>query len=536
MLRAIVFAVLGVVSINSAYAATETDALKIYANALYTEAVAADAGDAEPSALLPDPGFSASGMKAFWPTPTNGWSSVEDGLRVVPWVRTILFPTFSQEHAGYYVLGRQKNTAGNEWRGWVTRISLTGVIDTTFGSSGWIYSNSGSTITDAALGENRAYFLANFTLAGVPLTRVLCVDLSTGTSCFTGFQGIQSWDATTAGPNTGAVAQRLLYDSRYGLFVAARVRNTDHGYMAGVARINASDGSAVSGFGTGGYLTIMSISGDWTDNEVNINDLTIPKAGTPGGTRLYVAGQGKRANGNFNAFTLGLNPATGSTATNWGWYWHWFTGPEYDNQKSAISALAVLDDGRLAVAGWAETTDPNYRPMYLGMIRADHTSDPNFCPDSNWVCLVDIRASGGTFPFTWSYVPFTLPVALSQTRNGDLIVADRFRDNGYSLLFEPINHVHQRVSQFSGSGLPQLKSSRVLDYPAMSGDNADWWSRPFGMWVGGTGSWDGSQGSGTGEEVIAVVGTRKWTNDDYDATLSHLLFQSELLSDGFEGP
>ena len=539
MIRSFLLAAVTVLAFGAAHGADRADALKTYADTLAQQAQAA-AAPAQPSTIVPDPEFGNTGMKSFWPPSTADWSSVEDGLRVLPWVRQVTYPgpppaTFPI-HGGYYVLGRQQNAAGDRWRGWVARVSLEGTLDTTFGTAGWLYSDSADTIVDAAMANGRAYFLGNVVF-GVPATRVICLDLASGDNCYSLLAGIQTWHITAATTHTGAYAQRLLHDSRYGLFIAARITDTTHGQLAGIARIDADTGGLITSFGDGGYYIGMSIAGHWTQNEISINDLAIPPQGTPGGTRLYAAGQGKRASGDHDAFTVAFDPVTGAKAINWDWHWYWINGTAFDNQKNAISALTVLDDGRLAYAGWTESTDSAYRPMYLGVVKPNGSQDATFCPGSSAsLCLVDRRhdINIGGVPIS-SYVPHSLPVALSSSHSGHLIVAERFRDNGFNSAYPPINHVHQRVSEYTGTGNPSRVSTSVLDYPASTSTTSDgWWSRPFSMWVGGTGLWLGDEGAG--QEVIAVAGTRKWIAIDFDATLGHLLLQSELLSDGFEGP
>lgn len=520
-----------------ANAATQANALKAYADAMHSQEVqAGTAAGMAPTGFLPDTGFAPSGVRIVWPPATSGWSGVEDGLRIEPWIGSLTFPgpppITLPVHAGYYLLGRQRNTAGTQWRGWVARINLAGQLDTGFGDHGWFYTAAASSIVDAALGNQRAYFLANAQF-GVPTTQVLCVDFANNDACYSPLAGIQLWNASPAGPNTAAYGQRLLYDSRYGLFVAARVINTNNGELAGIARIRATDGSLVESFGGGGYYIGMSLTADWNENEVSINDMAMPRQGISGGTRLYVAGQGKRYDGGRHGFTFALDPESGSFSTNWGWYWYWWTGT-FAGHTSAISALTVLSDGRLGFAGWVESDDPDYRPSYLGTRMPDNGDDPNFCATpAAPMCVVDPAASGGSGANAWSYKPHSLPVALAQTRSGDLIVAERFRDYGFGPE-APIANVHQRVLQYSGTGVPQVKATRVLDPVASTSTGR--WSRPFDLWVGGTGGWNATTGSGIGDEVVAMLGTRRWTDTDFDATVLHLKLQSDLLSDGFEGP
>jgi hypothetical protein len=86
------------------------------------------------------------------------------------------------------------------------------------------------------------------------------------------------------------------------------------------------------------------------------------------------------------------------------------------------------------------------------------------------------------------------------------------------------------VWQFGSSGNAK-HASQVMDYVDSQGWAAQQrWSSLAGMWIGNAGS------GGTGSEVVAIVGTRKWNDTDYDMTLSHLIANDSIYADQFGGP
>lgn len=501
-------------------------------------------GSVTPSDLTLDTAFDGNGMTSIWPPAASGWSTTEDALRTFPWVGTITMPgpppISYPGHKGYYVVGKQKNTAGDAWRGWIARVNLAGVLDTTFGTDGFIYTGAQDDIVDAAVVGDKAYFLNNIFsgTAAPPVTRVACRDLTTatGADCFPALAGVQTWGATAAGPRTAAYGQRLIHDSRYGLFVAARVMNNTRGQELGIARISADDGSLVTEFRDGGYNIGLPAWGEAGGHaEISINDLAITPAATPGAIRLYAAGQLTRTATDHDGFIIGMSPVNGETASGWGWNDYYYEGDNASSKKDSITALTVLRNGKVAFAGWSESDSANVRPMMMGRINIDGSFDTSFCagnPNGGArACLVDPPYSTGG-PWFYDYEPFSWPVALAERRqNRDLVVAQRFQNSGGTPTEPDDNHVRTLVQQFSANG-NRLHAARTID---VAGSGSNLWSRPFGLWMGGTGPWSSTEGSGLGEEVVALVGTRLWSGNDFDATLSHLKATDSIFADAFGG-
>lgn len=501
-------------------------------------------GTLVPSDLTLDTGFNGSGRLSIHPPPSD-WSTTDDGLRVFPWSAPVTLPTTPPVtvtmHQGYYVVGKQKNAAGDAWRGWIARVDLGGDLDTGFGTGGWMYTAGQDDIVDAVVVGGKAYVLGNiWGSTATPITRVACLDLATptGSSCFAGFGGVLSWGVAAAGPRTAAYGQRLAYDSRYGLFVAARVMSATRGQEVGIARIRADDGSLVAEFKDGGYNIGLPSWAPAAGAEVAVNALVVTPAGNPGGTRVYVAGQMKRTAADYDGYVLGLAPTNGILTAGWNWNDHAYHYELDDGGvagKDAITALAVLRNGKVAFAGWSETDAAGVRPMIMGRIHDDGSYDAGFCAGNanrgSLACAVDPPYSTGS-PLFVDYKPFSWPVALAERRQSrDLVVAQRFQDNGGSLAFPDDHRVRTLVQQFGASG-NRIHASRTIDISGF-GDNR--WSRPFGLWMGGTGLWNASGNTGSGEEMIAVVGTRLYSGADFDATITHVRATDSLFADAFGG-
>ena len=529
MLKTFAFAALATLAIGSAHAADDFAKRATDATQPLQLNLAPD-GSPTPSDLTLDTNFSATGMRALWAPNQDGWSNTEDGVGVFPWdgVGTLPGPppVTTNVHKGYYVVGKQKNTAGDAWRVWITRVDLGGITDTTFGTDGWIYGGAQGEIVDVIVSRPYAFILSNMSAGAA--TRVACIDLSTptGNSCFTGFAGLLTWGVSASGPRTAAYGQRLIYDARYGLFVAARIMNTTRGQEVGVARISAGSGALIPQFNGDGYYFGLPAWAPASGAEVKVNALAVTPYGYAGTPHLYVGGQMKRdVAGDHDGFILGLAPATGVVSPDWDWRAFYYENDNTGYKKDAITALAPLRNGKVAFAGWSETDDANHRPMIMGRVNSNGGFDANFCKGNSnrgpYGCMVEHNIDE-------FYKPDSQPVALAErAQNRDLVVAMRSKNNGSM----PPTNVITRMEQYSADG---NRVHAALDVDYAGGAGVTRWSRPFGMWMGHTGQWIGGV-DGTGEEVIAVVGTRLYSGTDFDATLIHLKATDSIFADAFGG-
>ena len=155
--------------------------------------------------------------------------------------------------------------------------------------------------------------------------------------------------------------------------------------------------------------------------------------------------------------------------------------------------------------------------MILGRFKADGSYDYSFCGGTS-ICKRN---------FPWPGVSDQdRPAAIAEREgNRDLVVALT-----HARPVPSDQHLRQLVVQFSANG--NLKHAQeTMDYPSDS-EETPRLSQAFGMWVGRSSQY----GYGTGDGVIAVVGMRRWSLVDSDATIAHLIANDSIFADQFGGP
>lgn len=476
---------------------------------------AAPDGTLVPSDLSLDPGFLPW---VIYSPPIVGATDIEDGLRTFPYTTCTAPPIILCSHSGYYIAGRKKNDDGT-WRSSITRRKSDGQPDPSFGSGGWQYpSTAALAVADAAIGAGRIYILSTVDLGGVPVMRATCTDLTSGGSCFAGFGGIITFGATSSGAIRSAWAQRIIYDSRYGVFIAGRIYTVARGWEIAIARLDPDTGALNTEFRGDGTNTGLPGWAAQTDSSIEVYDMAVVPNGTPGGERLYVAGTLKIDATDSDGFVVGMSPTTGATSTGWGWNNYYYESDNSGYKKDAITAITVLRNGRLAMAGWSETDIASERVMFLARAKADGSQDTAFCADgSNFgICRSPVRALIGV-------TNDDFPVAIAERAgNRDLVIALKTKSRTGD--YHPVQAVHQLNSRGT-----QVHASQTMEWGAASGTTQ--WARPFGMWVGNI----GSLLLQTTNEVVTVVGTRKFNATDCDATLTQLIANDSIYADQFGG-
>ncbi len=484
-----------------------------------------------------DTGFSVTGMRSTEPPVNTGWSDVEDGIRVFPWMGSATIgnpPIPIPVHLGYYVAVRQKNAANTLEKVMVTRLKVNGALDLDFGTNGWLQAeNASSSIADVAMGRYGELYILH---AGEK--RVGCYRLEAGTTCHSPTSGGKLSYPLTA-PRTAATPTRLLYDSRYGLYVAAKITNANRGtelavtLMQPAGATGSSGGTPVTTFGTNGHVIGLPSWAAATGVTAAINAMALTPANATGGQRLYVGGQALLSGTDSDGFILGLDPQTGATSTGWNWAGVFYEDDNTGYKTDTVTALTVLRNGsgysgKLVWAGWSQTDDAQTNPMIMGRRNSDSSIDASFCAGNanlsgSGVCLVDPPRSLLSIPV---YMPSAIPVAIVERPNRDLAVAQRFQQNGLPLIGQPDKHVHTLVQQFGQDG-NRLYTQLKVDYSASDPDTTTWWSRPFDMVA-----------SGVFGDRLALIGTRKWNGTDFDPTVTALKGATEehvcLFSDGME--
>lgn len=468
-----------------------------------------------PNDLTLDPAFTSfggPGMSVFWPGGEG--TSIEYGLRVFPSFTCSDGPIPFCTLTGYYVAGRRKLASG-DWLGIVVRRTISGDLDDTFGGGGWISHANFAEVNDFAMLNDRVYFAGTRMVAGKETFAVACMELNTAADC-PGFVSPNESFATH-GATGNAIAKRIVANTANGLLVAGYV-STARGREIAVARFDATTGALIGQFNGDGLMTslpswVANIGG----NDVDIYDMALAPASAAGGARVYIAGTVKRTATDYDGFILALHPGTGSGISGWSPMPAIYVEDDNTgNKKDAITAIAVQRNGQLAMTGWSETDTPNERRLILSRLNIDGTDDHGFCDGA--VTCVRNDSGVGVVDDDW-------PVAIAERAgNRDLVVA--LTHNG-SNANDP--HPRQSVWQFGSSGNVK-HASQVMDYADSQGGTAQQrWSSSGGMWIGNAGL------GGTGSEVIAIAGTRKWDDTDYDMTLSHLIANDSIYADQFGG-
>ncbi len=466
-------------------------------------------GTPTPSDLNFDLSFFSTGMASLSPisNPPNA-TDIGQGVRVFQWYKCQPLC----QHLGYYVVGRITNENGT-FQSTITRRKADGTLDLSFGTVGWMYpSSTVLDVEDEAIGSDKMYILSTIDFGGVPIMRVTCTVLSTGANCFSGAGGIVGFGASPSGAVRSAYARRIVYDPRYGLFIAGRVKTVARGWELAAARLDANTGGLVAAFHGDGTTTGLPTYAAQTSSDVDVYDMTVVPAGIAGGERLYIAGTVKLTATDYDGFVLGLSPNDGYTQSGWAWKQFYFEADNMGYLQDAATAITVQRNGRLAIAGWSETDVANERSMILGRMNADGSRDYSFCDESGF-CKRN---------FPWAgVVEDDLPAAIvERSGNRDLVIALKHRRPAAS---DP--RPRQLVVQYGASGNVG-HASRTIDFPANTGVTA--WSTPTDMWIGNIAF------SGEPEnEVVVVVGTRKWNTTDYDATLTQLKANDSIFAAQF---
>lgn len=467
--------------------------------------------DPAPSDLTVAPEF---GMWTLFSPSLPGTLPVDIGLRVFldTECRGPAQGDCDPTETGFYVVGRKRNT-NNTWLATIARRQLDGSYDSGFGDGGWIYpSTDNSEVVDAAMADDRMYVLSTTNVSGTPVMFVTCTVLSTGDPCLPYPGSIVDFGAGATHPIRSAWARRIVYDSRYGLFVAGRVWTTARGWEIAIARLDADTGELITEFRGDGTNVGLPGWAAQTNSDIDVFDMAVAPAGTPGGERLYIAGTVKLDATDYDGFVLGLNPYNGYTSTGWLWPNFYYEADNAGYKKDAITAITVQRNGRLAMAGWTETDTPNEHLMILARTLTNGTFDPSFCAGEP-VCKSSVRRlKNGPDD--------DLPAAMvERAGNRDLVVV--LKQNSGDADAHPV----QTIYQFGSSGTV-VHAGQYLDYPSAPGMSR--WSQPFGMCA--------FKSTETGEDFIGIVGTRAYTRTTNDSTMSLLVATDSIFADSFGGP
>jgi hypothetical protein len=403
----------------------------------------------------------------------------------------------------YYVAGRHYN--GFSWDATVAKTDYHGTLVAGFGTGGQLtVPTSIHQINDVAFapGAGKLYFLGEIYDPILPLHEfvVFCLDVSTGAGC-TGFAAagdMPGFRYVDFGSHNSYGA-RALFDPAGFLFVAGKT-GAPNGYVMAVAKLNASNGELDSTFGRPTYDIISDLT---SGKDVNVAAMAL------GNGRLYLGGDYKRAAGDYDGFVYSFGANNGA-----------FTQEqdiayESDNpgapRDDVVTAVTVLANGKIAVAGYSDTAAAGQRALLLAKMDAGLFFDLGFCGAGLCVKNVQTGLTG------WRD---TIPSAIAERPdNRDLVIGMQAITPADSFPFTPSQK--QIVHQYSASGWT-LHAQRELAFIDSSGPYATQFSA--GMTVD--------------NDSVELVGSRLWStsNGDVDITVTRLLANDSIFASQFGGP
>ncbi len=411
--------------------------------------------------------------------------------------------------AGWYALAKHKRQSGY-WDAAVIKVRPNGSQDTVY-----LIQTPLQEITDAVMDAStgKFYFVGNAHNPALPgLDRdfgVTCVDIQSapqGGPC----AGFGSGGTAFVGFNLGGggndYATRVVVRPNIGLILSGVAEWTDHHNLVVTATLYRASGALVPGFGTNGRVVVWMYSEE-QHVQFNVFDTALSN-GPDAQTRLYIAG-------NFwvddpkdeDGYVIALNAMTGVPDASFDGegikYVFLDLGNCSVNCSDAVTAIRVLANGKLAVAGWTTDTNLNQQLM-LGRLNIDGSLDPGF--DGAGLAWLDTLSttSGLMIPRAISERPDTR----------DLVVAMDRRVDG-----NPATPTSQALGQWSASGR-LTRTTRTIDFDAGSGQVG--YSVTAGLLVDA--------------DAAMLIGSRRWNATDYDVTLVRTLTNDTLFADQFGGP
>lgn len=450
------------------------------------------------SDLDPDPDFGINGVRDYYldtPASREGW-----GLRLFP----------RPGNAGYYVLGKHGTGAGT-WEAVVVVTDSQGLATRTLYVPTPMFRLDDATFDSA---NGRFYFVGGARQSGHADSdfAVTCVDIDTtpaGGPCAGFGTGGTAFIAFNRGGNNDDVARRVISRPNLGVLVTGWAKDGTDRYVFAATSLLRASGGLVTRFGTNGRFTHDMDS--LRDNlDVNVFDIALSND-PDASARLYIAGNYSRdvARRNYDGVVLALNAWNGVLDSSFGPGGHgsiqiWLDlGDPATNMSDAVTALAVLANGKLAVAGWS-VDQAGLDRLMLARIRENGLIDINsgFCGNE-----------GKCTPFT-SGRSFWPAAIAERPGNRDLIIAAENPNNpGVN------DETWQMVFQFSRDG--SYRHAATHHSTHMSGQLE--YTVPAALRV-------------TNEDAM-IVGTRRYdaTTADYDVLLWRLRANDTIFADMFGG-
>lgn len=444
-----------------------------------------------------DPDFGAGGTAQYYldhAGNAEGW-----GLRVFP----------RPGNAGWYVLGKH-GTGTGLWDAVVVTTTPSGTAEKT------VYVRTPMFRLDDATWDSangRFYFVGGAKQTGQADSdfAVTCVDVGNGPDggVCSGFGASgTAYVAFDRGGNKDDVARRVISRPNLGVLVAGWAKDGADRYVFAATALLRASGGLVTRFGTNGRFT-HDLGSIRANLDVNVFDIALSND-ADAQARLYIAGNYSRdtARKDYDGVVLGLNAWNG-VLDSWGPGGHGFSqvwldlgNPNID-MSDAVTAMSVLANGKLALAGWSKD-QAGLNRMMLARLTEGGALDINsgFCGN---VGKCTPFVSGRSF---W-------PAAIGE-RPGtrDLVIAA-----------ENPNHpgvndeTWQMVFQFSRNGSYRAAAT----HHSTHADGQLEYTVPAGLLMSG--------------DAAMIVGTRRWdtAGNDYDAQLTRLLANDTIFADMFGG-
>ena len=323
--------------------------------------------------LDPDPAFGLLDGTAYYYL-DNAASMEEWSLRVFP--RT--------DAPGWYVLGKHATGTGT-WDAAVVVTGQDGAALRTVYVATPMFRLDDATLDTA---NGNFYFVGGAKRPGFADSEfaVTCVDISGPGGACAGFgNGGTTLIAFDRGGSKDDVARRVISRPNLGVLVAGWAKADTDRYVFVATALTRANGSVLPRFGTNGLFT-ADLGSTTTNLDVNVFDIALSND-PDSEARLYIAGNYSRntARTDYDGVVLGLNAWNG-VLDNWGPGGHGFAQVWLDlgvvdvDMSDAITAMRVLANGKLALAGWSKD-QAGLNRMMLARLREDGVLDidSGFC-------------------------------------------------------------------------------------------------------------------------------------------------------------
>lgn len=464
----------------------------------------------QPSGSVPtdqdfDPAFGTEGKALYFLNYPN--APLGQGLRVYP----------MDGGAGWYVLARHQRVDGN-WDAAVIRVRPNGLQDKVF-----LVPTPLKYINDAAwdTATGKFYFAGAAHPPALPGQdddfAVTCVDIDStpdGAVC-TGFAngGTAHVGFNLGGPNND-IATRVLVRPNIGLLLIGTVELSDHKIAVAAASLYRGSGAVFNGFGTNGRFYTSIITNPPLHTDVHVYDATL--SNDPDlQTRLYISGDASQNDelSDYIGYVLAVKAMAGVIDTTFnpdsaGPWVLWRLGDCTMNCRDAVSAIKVLANGNLLVAGWSTDADSN-RQLVLAKLKPDASFDTTFSQNGLYT------PGPGSHVFLSGSDGFVVPKAIGERPDRrDLVLAMDVRASGAAT--EP---TFQVLGQWSADAHAEIAGAGAL-FEAESGALA-----PLATGAGLL----------VDADSALLVGSRRWSAPDWDVTLIRTLVNDTIFADLFGG-